>query len=352
MTDPVFFEPSRRFSAAEIAALTGASLADPDTAETMVSHVAALADGGEGALVYLDAKRGSATPASIRAAVLICTAQAAANAPSGVAVIVSERPQADFATITRLMFPSSMRPGPVTGETGISPGAFVDPTAMIEEGAIIEAGAIVSRNAEIGRGTVIGPNTIIGPDCRVGRDCSIGPLVSILYCLIGNGVVIHGGVQIGQDGFGYAGTAAGPEKLPQIGRVVIQDNVEIGANTTIDRGALSDTVIGESTKIDNLVQIAHNVRIGRGCIVAGHCGLSGSVTLGDGVMLGGRVGIADHISVGAGAAIAAASGVMVDVPPKSRWAGMPARPVKDFFREVAVLRRLSEERKLRGKADG
>jgi UDP-3-O-[3-hydroxymyristoyl] glucosamine N-acyltransferase len=127
--------------------------------------------------------------------------------------------------------------------------------------------------------------------------------------------------------------------------VVIQDDVEIGANTTVDRGAMADTVIGEGTKVDNLVQIAHNVRIGRGCIIAGHCGLSGSVVLGDFVMLGGRVGLADHITIGAGAQIAAGSGLMDDVPPGQRWAGLPAVPIRDHFRQVSMLRSLAKNRK-------
>ena len=143
-----------------------------------------------------------------------------------------------------------------------------------------------------------------------------------------------------------------PEKIHQCGRVVIQDDFEIGENTTVDRGALSDTVIGEACKIDNLVQIAHNVRIGRACLIAALCGISGSVTLGDGVMLGGSVGLADHITVGSGAAIAARSGVMNDVPPGERWAGAPARPIKDFFREVAAIRKLTGDKAAKGQRNG
>ena len=180
---------------------------------------------------------------------------------------------------------------------------------------------------------------------QIGRDCFIGPGVTVQYALVGNRVIIHGGAQVGQDGFGFVGGARGPERIPQIGRVIIQDDVEIGANTTVDRGAMADTVIGEGTKIDNLVQIAHNVRIGRGCIIAGHCGLSGSVTLGDFVMLGGRVGIADHISIGSFAQVAASAGLMHDIPQGERWAGSPARPMRDFFREVAAIRGLTKPRK-------
>jgi len=184
----------------------------------------------------------------------------------------------------------------------------------------------------------VAPNAVIGRHCRIGRDSYVGPGASLQYALVGNRVIIHGGARIGQDGFGFVPGAKGPERVPQIGRVVIQDDVEIGSNTTVDRGAMADTVIGEGTKIDNLVQIAHNVRIGRGCIIAGHCGLSGSVTLGDFVMLGGRVGIADHITVGDRAQVAASSGLMYDIPAGERWAGMPAQPMRDFFRELSAIR--------------
>ncbi|RUW38975.1 UDP-3-O-(3-hydroxymyristoyl)glucosamine N-acyltransferase, partial [Mesorhizobium sp. M8A.F.Ca.ET.021.01.1.1] len=177
------------------------------------------------------------------------------------------RPQQAFALVGRLLFPTAATPGPMTGETGVSPHAHVDPTAHVEAGVVIEAGAVVGPGVSIGSGTVIAPNAVIGQSCQIGRDGYVGPGASIQYALIGNRVIIHGGARIGQDGFGFVGGAKGPERVPQIGRVVIQDDVEIGSNSTVDRGAMSDTIIGQGTKIDNLVQIAHNVRIGRNCIV-------------------------------------------------------------------------------------
>ena len=157
---------------------------------------------------------------------------------------------------------------------------------------------------------------------RIGRDCSIGATVTVSHALIGDRVIIHPGVRIGQDGFGFAMGPQGHLKVPQIGRVIIQDDVEIGANSTIDRGANRDTVIGEGTKIDNLVQIAHNVVIGRHCVIVAQVGISGSTTLGDFVALGGQVGVTGHLRIGAGAQIAATSGVMSDVPPGARWGGI------------------------------
>ncbi|QPC87692.1 UDP-3-O-(3-hydroxymyristoyl)glucosamine N-acyltransferase [Mesorhizobium sp. NBSH29] len=345
MTDPVFFAPSRRYSAAEIATLTNAELLDASHADVMVSNIAPASVGGAGMLIYVDGKRNAALLQGRTAAAILCSADCVKLVPAGIAILVSQKPQQAFAKIGRLMHPGAATPLPLTGETGVSKKANISSKAKIEPGAIVEAGASIGPGAAIGSGTVIAPNAVIGAGVQIGRDGFIGPGVSVQFALLGNRVIIHGGAQIGQDGFGFVGGPTGPERIPQIGRVVIQDDVEIGANTTIDRGAMSDTVIGEGTKIDNLVQIAHNVKIGRGCIIAGHCGLSGSVTLGDFVMLGGRVGIADHISIGSFAQVAASSGLMHDIPQGERWAGSPARPMREFFKEVAALRGLTKPRK-------
>lgn len=345
MSDPVFFAPSRRFTAGELAALTGAELRTPEFSHHDITHLAPADRGGGGALVFVEGRRNAGLIAGVEASALLCTADVAASAGPGMAVLVSSHPQRDFAMIGRLMFPASARPEPMTGETGISPAAHVHPTALVEEGAVVEAGAVIGPDAQVGSGTIVAAHAVVGPSCRIGRDGYVGAGVTIQHALLGNRVIVHAGARIGQDGFGYVPGRAGLEKMPQLGRVVIQDDVEIGANTTIDRGALVDTVIGEGTKIDNLVQIAHNVRIGRHCVLAAHCGISGSVTLGDGVMLGGRVGIADHLAIGSGAQLAAASGVMTDVPAGERWGGMPAQPMKEMMRQIAVLRAMAKGRR-------
>ncbi|TKB48823.1 MAG: UDP-3-O-(3-hydroxymyristoyl)glucosamine N-acyltransferase, partial [Mesorhizobium sp.] len=260
-------------------------------------------------------------------------------------VLVHPRPQQAFAMVGRLLFPAAATPGPMTGETGISPHAHIDATAHVEAGAIIEAGAVIGPRAAVGSGTVIAPHAVIGPSSQIGRDGYVGPGASVQYALIGNRVIIHGGARIGQDGFGFVAGAKGPERVPQIGRVIIQDDVEIGSNTTVDRGAMSDTIIGQGTKIDNLVQIAHNVRIGRNCIIAGLSGISGSVTVGDNVTMGGGVGLADHLTIGSGAKLAARSGFMSNVPAGEIWGGYPAQPMAEAMREIAALRRLARTRK-------
>jgi UDP-3-O-[3-hydroxymyristoyl] glucosamine N-acyltransferase len=205
---------------------------------------------------------------------------------------------------------------------------------------------VIGPGAEIGSGTVIGAGATIGAKVCIGRDCAIGPNATITHALIGDRVIIHPGCAIGQDGFGFVRGPRGAEKVPQVGRVIIQDEVEIGANSTVDRGAIRDTVIGEGTKIDNMVHIAHNVSIGRHCLLAGQVGISGSSTVEDGVIMGGQAGVADHLTVGTGAMLGAKAGVMSDVPPGARWAGYPARSGKQWLREVATLERLA--RKSRG----
>lgn len=352
MTAPRFFTAARTLSARDIASLTGASLLDPAKGGETIATIAPAASGGSGVLVFVEKPAHAAELSALRGGVALTTAALAPRAASGVAVLVTPHPQRAFAQIGRLLFPEAARPGPVTGETGVSPAAHVHPEARLEPGVTVEAGAVIGRGAAIGTGSVIAPGAIIGRDCRIGRDCFIGPAASVQFSFVGNRVVLHGGVRLGTDGFGYVPGPAGLEKFPQIGRVIVQDDVEVGANTTVDRGALDDTVIGEGAKIDNLVQIAHNVRIGRFCVIAGHSGVSGSVVIGDGAMLGGGVGIADHVTIGAGAHIAAGSGVMRDVPAGARVAGAPAKPVRDFFREVAALAALATQPKGRNSDDG
>jgi UDP-3-O-[3-hydroxymyristoyl] glucosamine N-acyltransferase len=235
--------------------------------------------------------------------------------------------------------------------TGVSPGSFIHPTARLEHGVVVDPSAVVGPGAEIGAGTVIGPHSVIGPQTRVGRDCSISANVSVMHALLGNRVVLHPGVRVGQDGFGYAMGPKGHRKVPQVGRVIIQDDVEIGANTTVDRGASRDTIIGEGTKIDNLVQIAHNVVIGRHCVIVSQVGISGSTTLEDFVVLGGQVGVIGHVTIGTGAQIAASSNVSTDVPPGVRWGGTPAKPMREWFREVTAVKLLASRRDLAKEGD-
>lgn len=336
-----FFVPSRRFTVGDIARLVGVESVSESDQQVEIVGLAKLEVGGPGRLVFVEGRRHVHLLSQLSASAVLCSPELVSALPHGVVALPHKRPQLAFARIGRAMFPASAMPGAATSERGISPLAVIDATALVEPGAVVEAGAVIGPNAAIGTGTLVAPNAVIGAGSKVGRESYIGPNASVQYALIGDRVTIHGGARIGQDGFGFVFGEKGPERVPQLGRVIIQDDVEIGANTTVDRGALDDTIIGEATKIDNLVQVAHNVKIGRGCVIAGHCGLSGSVTLGDYVMLGGRVGIADHVTIGSRVQIAAASGVMDNIPDDERWAGLPALPVRDFFRQVSAIRKLA-----------
>lgn len=351
MAEPQFYVPSRCYTAGEVATLAGAVLADEAYSGNEISNLAAAEHGGPGTLVYVEKGRHAKLLGGLIAAAVLCPAELAPRVPAGIAALTTSSPALAFAQIARVLCPAAASPQAVTGETGISPAAHIAADALIEAGAIVEAGAVIGAGAAIGRGTIVGPGAVVGPGCQIGRDGYVGASTSILASLIGDRVIIHTGARIGQDGFRFMPSARGLVKMPQLGRVVIQDDVEIGANTTIDRGALSDTLIGEGTKIDNLVQLGHNVRIGRHCAIAAHVGISGSVVIGDFVMMGGLVGVADHVKIGDGVHIAAASGVMHDIPAGQKWAGLPAQPAKDWFREVNMIRKLAGNKSRKGSGD-
>ncbi|MFG1479343.1 UDP-3-O-(3-hydroxymyristoyl)glucosamine N-acyltransferase [Xanthobacter sp. V4C-4] len=346
MSQTSFFPLPVPLSLAAVAELCGARLtvlggADDQVAERRISGVATLDAAGPDDLVFCDTLQFAEKLGTTRAGVCITSERFAAQARPDLPLLIAPRPAAAFLAVTRELFPSALRPQPIFGQQGIAPGALVHPSARLEIGVTVDPGAVVGPEVEIGGGTVICAGAVIGPQVRIGRDSAIGPGASVIHALIGNNVIIHGGARIGSDGFGYQPSPRGHQKVPQLGRVVIQDGVEIGANTTVDRGALSDTVIGEGTKIDNLVQIAHNVVIGRHCIIVSQTGISGSTRLGDFVMLGGQVGVVGHATIGDGAQIAASSNVKGDVPPGVRWGGSPAKPVREWFREVTTLKKLA-----------
>jgi UDP-3-O-[3-hydroxymyristoyl] glucosamine N-acyltransferase len=318
MTLRPFFQQPSGLTVRDIAALTGAKPCDPARLDVVVSGIAALERARLYDLTFLDGAKHLDRLAKTGAGVCLITEALAKNAPASLTVLFTAEPFRDFVTVARKLYPQSLRPRSLFEIEGVATGAIVHPSAEIEDGVTIDPGAVIGPGAGIGAGTVIGANAVVGPGVQIGRDCSVGPGASVMHALIGDGVVLHGGCRIGQDGFRYQSSSNGHIKVPQLGRVIVQDNVEIGANTTVDRGGNGDTVIGEGTKIDNLVQISHNCVIGRHCIIVSECGLSGGVMLGDHVTLGGQVGIADHLTVGEGALIAAKSGVTSNVPAGKR----------------------------------
>lgn len=345
MADPIFYEPLVNVTIGQIADLANGILVTGELADRPVVRLSSLSNSGPDAFVYVEGKKNSHDLGRLKAAGVLCTDDIKSSVPKNVAVIVTKDPKRDFAAVGRALYPGAVNAHLWSGQTGISRHAFVDPSAQIEDGVTIEPGAVIGTSVSIGSGTVIAANVVIGNGCKIGRDCYVAPNSSIQYAFLGNRVLLHPGVRIGQDGFGYVPGRGGLDKVPQLGRVIVQDNVEIGANTTIDRGSLGDTIIGEGTKVDNLVQIAHNVHIGRHCVIAAQCGISGSVVLGDLTRLGGSVGISDHVNIGSRVEIAAASGVMNDIPDGERWAGAPAQPLKQWFREIASVRAMTRTKK-------
>jgi UDP-3-O-[3-hydroxymyristoyl] glucosamine N-acyltransferase len=327
-------------SVSEIAALTGAELLDPAHGDVQISAVATLQQAGPRHIAFYDNARYAEDLALTMAGACLVGPRFTDNVPAGTAVLRSRKPFASFVEIARRFHEVALRPGSGFGLTGIAVSAVVHPEAHLEDDVVVDPLAVIGPGAEIGSGTVIGSGSVIGPGVRIGRDCSIGAGVTIQHALVGNNVILHPGCQIGQDGFGFTQVGGKHRKVPQTGRVVIQHDVEVGSGTAIDRGSLRDTVIGEGTKIDNHVQIGHNVRIGRHCVIAGQCGLSGSLSLGDYVVLAAKVGINNHVHIGDGAQIAATSAVIKDVPANERWGGVFAKPVRQWFRELVAVERL------------
>lgn len=334
MADPRFFPRPEPVSLAAIAERTGARPAPGCDLAALVDGAAPLHLAGAGDLSFAEGARHlPALLASAAGAVLI-TADLAPEAAGRANLLIVPAPRLAYARLTAWLYPD------VAGPAGVHAGASIDPTAEIGAGCRIEPGAIIGAGASIGPDCTIGAQAVIGPGVVLGPQCRIGAHVTISHAVIGAGVRLHPGVRIGQPGFGFVPGPQGPEPMPQLGCVRIGDGCEIGANTTIDRGTGDDTVIGPDCKIDNLVQIGHNCRLGRGCILAGQAGLSGSVIMGDHVMVGGAAGIKDHVRIGDRARIAAQAGVMRDVPPGARIMGTPARDARQFLREYLLLGRL------------
>ncbi len=331
MPDPRFFEDLGPVTLADLAGLTGAELADPSLGGRQVHGVSILAAAGPDNVTFVSDRKLLDEASRTKAAACFAPPAHADHLPGDCAVLITAAPQFAYALAANRLH----APRRLFGDKALSPTAEIDPDVKLAPGVVIGPGA------QIGRGTQIGANTVVGPGVAIGRDCQIEANVSIQFALIGDRVRILAGARIGEAGFGATVGPKGLVDVPQLGRVILQDSVTIGANSCIDRGAFEDTSIGENTKIDNMVQIAHNCRIGRNCVMAAHTGISGSVVVGDGVQLGGRAGVADHVNIGSGARIGAGAGVMQNVPPGETWGGFPAKPIRQWLREVAWTSRES-----------
>jgi UDP-3-O-[3-hydroxymyristoyl] glucosamine N-acyltransferase len=338
MEHPGFFDRAGPFPLSEVAAKVGAEIPATADGSLLVHDVRPLADATRAHITFLDNRRYLPQLGGTKAAACLIQPAFAARVPDGTVPATMKAPYRGFALALHMFYPGAMRSRTSEAAHG---DPLVHPTARIEDGVTIEPGAVIGREAWIGRGAYIAAGAMIGYRVTIGRGSSIGFGASIVHALIGDRVIVHPGVRIGQDGFGFAMSAAGHLKVPQIGRVIIQDDVEIGANSCIDRGALNDTIIGAGTKIDNLVQIGHNAVLGRGCVIVAQVGISGSAVLEDGVVMGGQSGAAGHLTVGRGAQIAGASHVKDSVPAGQRMIGTPAIPIREWARNQVILAKLT-----------
>jgi UDP-3-O-[3-hydroxymyristoyl] glucosamine N-acyltransferase len=347
MADPRFFKNLGPFTLAQICEKSGIALPSGVDGAQRVFDLADLSGAGAGHLTFFSgaaALRDSF--AGSQAGVCLVPQPSPAKpskqfaAPAGMTVLETASVGRAFAAIAALFYPDHSQPRWMQKQA-------VSPEARIGRDVELAPGVVIGPGAEIGDGTRLGPGATIGPGVAIGRNCEIGANVTISHAYVGDRVIILPGAQIGQPGFGFATSGEDYLKIPQLGRVIVQDDVEIGSATTIDRGALGDTVIGEGSKLDNLIMIAHNCQIGRHCVIAGQTGLAGSVVLEDGVVLAGQVGLGDHTRVGARARMGARSGTgsAIFLEGGQDYGGAPAKPVREWAREIHALARLAKARK-------
>lgn len=337
MADPRFFQRAGPLPLGEIASLTNAKLqASQDTCHAFtIEDVAPLDRAEKEHISFLDNVKYVEAFSASQAGACFVRSKFAHRAPEHMALLITEDPYRCFALISQRFYPSSI------ASNGVSSDAHIASSAKIGKGCTIEPAAVIGEHVEIGDNTNIGAGTVIHAGVVIGSNCYIGANSTLSHCMIGNHTIIHRGVHIGQDGFGFALGRKGHIKVPQLGRVIIEDNVEIGSGTCIDRGTGPDTFIGEGTKIDNLVQIGHNAHIGKHCIIVAQVGISGSARIGDGAMLGGQCGVAGHLNIGNGVRVVAQSGVISDIPAGETYGGSPAIAAGSWRRQTVALARLA-----------
>jgi len=335
-----FFKKTKPIPLSFILEMTNSYTNDSNDSDVLIANITSSQNSSEDDLTFLSGRSNIKNINSLNAKACFITVDFLEKLPNSIIPIITDNPELSFARVLALFYPDAVG---THGSGKISKDAIIEKGVVIEGDVTIEPGAVIKAGAEIGFSSVISSNVVIENNVKIGRNCFIGSNCSVMCALLGDNIIIHPGVRIGQDGFGYVASDHGFVKFPQIGRVIIQDNVEIGSNSTIDRGALEDTIIGEGSKLDNLVHIAHNVSIGRYCGLAGQVGVSGSVKIGDGVMFGGQAGVIPHLTIGNNAQIAAGSGIMHNVNIGERVAGRPHRSIDKYLREIKALARIARK---------
>lgn len=333
MVDTRFYKNNGPFTLEKVAEICGAELADSSTAKLEVNNLATLTTAKEGDICFFFDKKKKALGAEIKATACVTTPELAEFVNPNVAKLIAVDPHLGFVKLNYALYSEAL-PEPTVKST-----AVIAATAQIGENCYIGDYAVIGDNVKIGANCIIEAHAVIEHDCEIGSGCRIGSGATIKHCLMGKDCYIYGGARIGYDGFGFKTIAGAHKRIPQLGRVIIGNDVEIGANSCVDRGALDDTVIADGCRIDNLVMVAHNNQLGKGCILVSQTGIAGSCKFGDYVVCGGQVGVADHLNIGSGVQIGAQSGIMRDIEAGAVVMGYPAVPIKDFMRQVSYVQK-------------
>ena len=337
MVDPRFYKNNGPFSLKQIAEICNASLVDETKSDIMINDIASIFKGGEGEISFFFDKKKKDAATNIKTTACVTSKDFVSLIPQDVIVLLSDNPHDSFVKLNYAMYSE------ILSEAKICETAKIAKTAKIGQNCYIGDYVVIGENVEIGDNCYLEPNCVIADGCKLGNDCRIGSCANIMHSIIGNNVYIYGGARIGWDGFGFQTVQGQHKRIPQLGRVIIGNDVEIGANSCIDRGALDDTIIGDGCRIDNLVQVAHNDVLGRGCILVALTGIAGSCNFGDYVVVGGQAGFADHLNIGSQAQIGAKSGVMRDVEAGTAVMGIPAIGFRDFMKQTATIQKMCKK---------